>query len=281
MTNVVVLGQSGSYHEEAARAFFDEDIHIVSASSFEQICETLDNNDAISFGLMAIENSIAGTILQNYRILRERGMIVVGEKYLPIRHALISIRGSKLGDIKHVISHPMALQQCQSFLKEIGSPVTHTANDTIDAVTTVAAKQSAEWAAIGSKLAAERYDMSILAQNIESDALNYTRFFVVTNKAQAHYDEKADKASIYLRTDHQKGSLLKVLDRIVDCDINISKLQSYPVPGAFNKYFFHLDLEFADMDQLNRLLPLIGEVTQKLEVLGVYKRDKDQNSLLV
>ena len=281
MKRIVILGKAGSFHEEAARLYFEEDIEVVSSSNFDHLSELLLSDDQIDFGVMAIENSIAGTILQNYRILRESNLKIHGEKYLRIRHNLIGLPQANIDDITKVYSHPMALHQCKPLLIDLGIDQREATADTVKAIVGIKEMSNKHMAAIGSQLAADLYGLKVLKANIESERINYTRFLIIS-KSKSHPDEAdVNKASVYLRTDHQKGSLLRVLEPILENDINLSKLQSYPVPGVFNRYFFHLDLEFERIVQFQNLIPELEKRTQQLKVLGIYKRDKDQNSLVV
>ena len=273
MTKIVILGKKGSFHQEAALAYFGKDIDIISAHSFIELADKLENDQNVQYGVLAIENSIAGTILQNYRILRERQFNIVGEKYLSIHHNLIGIKGTELSNITQVISHPMAIYQCRDFFKPYPSIEFIETSDTVNAVEKVAQSNDKNIVAIGSGLASEIYNLEIIENNIASQNINFTRFFIIEKKKDKTHTIGANKASMYLRTTHQKGSLLNVLLPIKNQDINLSKLQSYPVPGQINKYYFHLDLEFDSIQQFRTVVEELSRITQELNVLGIYKRD--------
>jgi len=273
MDKVVILGKEGSFHQEASIGFFQKPIKTISTHSFVELAEKLKTRDDIKYGVMAIENSIAGTILQNYRILREHQFKIIGEKYLSIRHNLIGIAGTNISDIKEVISHPMAIYQCRDFFKPYPNIKFSETTDTVSAVVKVSKLKNKSIAAIGSALASKIYNLKIIENEIASHNINFTRFLLITKKANQTVIEDSNKASLYLRTTHQKGSLLKVLEPIKQNDINLSKLQSYPVPGEISKYYFHLDLEFDNITQYELTIKQLEKVTQELNVLGVYKRE--------
>jgi prephenate dehydratase len=273
MDRVVILGKKGSFHQEAAINYFKEHIITVSAHSFIELADYLEKNNDIKYGVLAIENSIAGTILQNYRILRERQFRIVGEKYLPIHHNLIGVKGTKMKDIKEVISHPMAIYQCRNFFNTLANIKFTETTDTASAVEKVALINNKSTVAIGSHLASKIYDLELINNNIAAQNINITRFFIIAKNRKETAVKGADKASLFLRTTHQKGSLLKVLLPIKNLDLNLSKLQSYPVPGEINKYYFHLDLEFDSIKQFWTVVDELSKVTQELKVLGIYKRD--------
>ena len=269
--NIVIQGIPGSFHYEAAQWIFpDEEVIIFSEQSFLQLGESLQNNLAIDYGVMAIENSTAGSIIQNYRIIRENRFRIVAEIYLPIIHNLISLPGQSIEDITEVRSHPMALNQCLGFLLQYPHLTQIATRDTASSVREIAENQTKGIAAIGSHSAAALYNLEIMHSAIQSSSINYTRFFLLQRDDRDVTVDSYNKASIYLRTTHQKGSLLKVLEKIYASDINISKLQSFPIEGNLNKYYFHLDLEFDNIENYKRVIPMIENVTQQLDVLGVY-----------
>lgn len=273
MDKVVILGKKGSFHQEAAQEYFDNNVDIVSALSFLELADLLEKDLSIGYGVLAIENTIAGTILQNYRILRERQFNIIGEKYLPIHHNLIGIFGAKFHDIKKIISHPMAIYQCRNYFNSIEKIEFIETSDTVSAVEEVVKLNDKSVAAIGSKLASNIYNLKVIKNDIASENTNITRFLIITKRQDKVEVKNANKASIFLRTVHQKGSLLNVLMPIKNQDINLSKLQSYPVPGEVNKYYFHLDLEFESVQQFSTVVDELSRITQELKVLGIYKRD--------
>ncbi|MEL6123041.1 MAG: prephenate dehydratase [Bacteroidota bacterium] len=272
-TRIVIQGYPGSYHHEAAREYFGaRHIECIPARSFEILGQTLREDQGCNYAVMAIENSIAGSILQNYRILRENEFWISGEVYLRVSHQLLGLPGQTIQDIRTVESHPMAIYQCYDFLnqhKHIG--VVESA-DTALSAQRVAEQGLSAVAAIASRLAAKEYGLEILASDIETSKANYTRFFIISREAQYASLGNANKASIYLRVPHQHGSLLKVLQVISDDNINLSKLQSFPVTGELNNYYFHLDLEFEHISQYENCIDQLKSLTTGLEELGVYTK---------
>jgi len=266
---IAIQGYPGSFHEEAAHAFWrKEQIDVLPADTFDQLAQMLSSGTA-DMAVMAIENSIAGTILQNYRILREYGFSVTGEIYLRIRHQLLGVPGTTLSGVKQVNSHPMALNQCLQFLS--GFPDWQRI-ETID--TALSAKHLSESGnnqvvCIASAAAARHYNLHILAENIETHTQNYTRFFILSRTKQP-YPDGADKASVFIRIPDKKGQLLKVLQWIQEADVNMSQLQSFPVLGAWREYYFHLDVEFDTLDQYALLKDTLLAQDVGFQETGVY-----------
>lgn len=218
---------------------------------------------------MAIENSIAGSILPNYNLLQRSKLTIAGEVYLHIRQHLLVNPGVRLEDIREVHSHPMALQQCLEFLDRFNWKLVET-EDTALSAKSVHQHKSKHIAAIASRLAAELFQLEILAPNIHTLKKNFTRFLILAPEIPEIPD--VNKASVSFHTDHSRGSLARVLTRIADLDVNLSKLQSYPIPDSDWKYAFHADMEFETRDQFERVLDAIRPVTEALRVYGVYKK---------
>ena len=270
---IIVQGFPGCFHEEAAIKYFAQsDLDFVNALTFESLAKTLQENGQDHLAIIAIENSIAGTILQNYRILRENKFRVIGEVYLRIVHNLLALPNQRLSDITTVSSHPMAINQCLEYFRKLPSIVL---NESVD--TALSAKQIREGllsgvGAIASKQAATLYNLEIMEAGIETSKSNYTRFFIVQHADRDLPTKIFNKASIYIRTSHVKGALLKVLECIYAHNINLSKLQSFPILGELNKYYFHLDLEFDDIKNYEDAIYDLSQVTQMIEILGVYTK---------
>jgi prephenate dehydratase len=220
---------------------------------------------------MAIENSIAGSILPNYNLLQKSGLRIIGEVYLQIRQNLLVNPGVKLEQIREVHSHPMAILQCLDFLEKYNWKLIET-EDTALSAKHVHQHHSKHVAAIASKLAAELFDLDLIAPNIHTMKNNYTRFLVLKREQEVRTEPDANKASINFHTDHSRGSLARVLGTIADAGINLSKLQSFPIPGSDFKYSFHADMEFDDRGQFDRVVDAIDPLTAGMQVLGVYKR---------
>ncbi len=220
---------------------------------------------------MAIENSIAGSILPNYNLLQKSNLKIIGEIYLQIRQNLLVNPGVKLEDIKEVHSHTMALQQCYGFLDKYKWKLVET-DDTALSAKHIHQHKSKHVAAIASRLAAELYDLNIIAPNIHTLKNNYTRFLFLQREGETINIENANKASVNFHTDHSRGSLAKVLTKIAEGNINLSKLQSFPIPGSDFKYSFHADMEFDSAAQFNKVIEVIRPMTAAIKIYGVYKR---------
>lgn len=270
---IAIQGFPGCFHEEAAAKYFTgRDVSSFSCLTFDALANEVSQNKSLDYGIIAIENSIAGSLLQNYRILREHHFLIVGEVYLRIRHNLMALPGQNIDDIKEVSSHPMALNQCLDFLHKYPSMRLVESNDTALSAKIIRDELNQGHAAIGSAIAAEIYNLEILAAEIETSKVNYTRFFIIKNRSQNINIGDVDKASIYCLVDDTSGSLLKVMQIIANYGINISKLQSYPVLGKMNQYFFYIDLEIENHNQFKSLYEEIEKVTLQVEVLGLYQK---------
>ena len=213
---------------------------------------------------MAIENSIAGSILPNYNLLQKSNLRVIGEIYLQIRQNLMVNPGVTLKDIREVHSHPMALQQCLEYLDKYDWKLVET-EDTALSAKHVHQHRSKHIAAIASKLAADLFGLHMIAPNIQTMKNNYTRFLIIQREEEAKKIAGADKASVNFHTDHSRGSLAKVLTKIAEGGINLSKLQSFPIPGSDWQYSFHADMEFETMEQFNEVIASIKPITAALK----------------
>ena len=270
---ISIQGFEGSFHQVAARQFFGDDVEIICCSTFREVVKIAGDKSISDGGIMAIENSLAGSILPNYNLLQKSHLKIVGEIYLRINQNLLTNPGVNLEDIREVHSHPMALLQCIEYLEKYNWKLIET-EDTALSAKHIHQHRSKHIAAIASKLAADLYQLNIIAPNIHTLKNNYTRFLVLEIPELAKDIDDADKASINFQTDHSKGSLAKVLTKIAESDINLSKLQSFPIPGSDWKYSFHADLEFTSLEQFNTVIKNIKPLTEALRVYGIYKKGK-------
>lgn len=268
---IAIQGYEGSFHQVAARIFFGKDVAILPCASFVDLIREASNKKKTGGGVMAIENSIAGSIMPNYNLIQKSKLFVAGEVYLQINQNLLVNPGVQLGDIKEVHSHPMALQQCLGYLTKFQWKLIET-DDTALSARHIHQRKSKHIAAIASDLAAELFDLHMIAPKIHDVKDNYTRFLILQQHEEVVAD--ANKASINFHTDHAQGSLAKVLTVIAKEGINLSKLQSFPIAGSRFNYGFHADLEFDHADQFNHVMEKINHVTKYLKVLGVYKKGK-------
>jgi prephenate dehydratase len=222
---------------------------------------------------MAIENSIAGSILPNYNLLQKSDLKVIGEVYLSISQNLMVNKGVKLSDIKEVHSHPMAILQCLDYLEKNEWKLVET-EDTALSAKHIHQHHNKHAAAIASKLAAELYDMDVIAPDIQTMKNNITRFLVLQREKETEEIVNADKASLYFQTNHSRGILAKVLTNIAAGGINLSKLQSMPIPGSTFKYGFYADMEFDSRKQLDDVMGSLASLTNNVKMFGIYKKGK-------
>lgn len=268
---VSIQGYEGSFHQVAAQLFYGKETTVIPCDTFREVVKIAANKKESDGGVMAIENSIAGSILANYNLLQKSNLRIVGELYLQIRQNLLVNPGVKLEDIREVHSHTMALQQCYDFLDKYKWKLVET-DDTALSAKHIHQHKSKHVAAIASKLAAELYDLHVIAPNIHTLKNNYTRFLMLQREDMAPAIAAADKASVTFHTDHSRGSLAKVLTKISEGGINLSKLQSFPIPGSDFKYAFHADMEFDSTEQFNTVIEAISPLTEAIKIYGVYKR---------
>jgi prephenate dehydratase len=271
---VSIQGYEGSFHQVAARQFFGKNVEVIPCATFREVIKIATNKKESNGGVMAIENSIAGSILPNYNLLQKSTLRIIGEIYLPIKQQLLVNPGVQLEDIREVHSHHMAIQQCLEYLDKYNWKLVET-EDTALSAKHVHQHRSKHIAAIASKLAADLFSLEVIAPNIHTMKSNYTRFLVLQPEEVAQPVADADKASVSFITDHSRGSLARVLTRIADGGINLSKLQSFPIPGSDWKYSFHADMEFETIDQFNDVIKHMKPITEEVKVYGVYKKGKN------
>lgn len=270
---VTIQGYEGSFHQVAARQFFGKDVDVIPCATFREVVRIGEDAKASDGAVMAMENSIAGSILPNYNLLQKSKLQVIGEVYLSISQNLLVYPGVKLEDIKEVHSHPMAILQCLDYLENQQWKLVES-EDTALSAKQVHQNKSKHVAAIASKLAAQLYDLDVITPDIHTLKNNITRFLIMVPVKQKIEIADADKASIYFQTDHSKGILSKVLAKIAQGGANLSKLQSMPIPGSTFKYGFYADIEFDHKKQLDKLLVELKSMTNSFKVFGVYKKGK-------
>ncbi len=272
-----IQGFEGSFHQVAARQYFGKDVAVITCATFKEVIRIASSKKESDGGLMAIENSIAGSILPNYNLLQRSALKITGEVYLQIKQNLLVNPGVKLEDIREVHSHPMAIQQCLEYLDQYHWKMVET-EDTALSAKMVHQKKAKHVAAIASKLAADMFDLNVIAPNIHTMKNNYTRFLVLQREEQVKLQADANKASVNFHTDHSRGSLARVLGKIADGGINLSKLQSFPIPGSDFKYSFHADMEFSGIEQFNKVVEIIKPLTASLKIYGIYRNGMDKKN---
>jgi len=273
-TKVSIQGYEGSFHQMAARQYFGKDVEVIPCATFREVIKIASSKKESYGGVMAIENSIAGSILPNYTLLQKSSLSIVGEVYLPIKQHLLVNPGVKLEDIKEVHSHHMAIQQCMEYLDKFEWKLVET-EDTALSAKHIQQHKSKHIAGIAGKLASELFQLHILSPNIHTQKNNYTRFLILQRNEESKVITGANKASVNFETDHSRGSLAKVLTKIAEGGINLSKLQSFPIAGTNFKYSFHADMEFESVSQFTTVLDIIKSITEHVKVYGVYKNGKE------
>jgi prephenate dehydratase len=270
---VTIQGYEGSFHQVAARQFFGKDVDVIPCATFREVVRIGEDAKASDGAVMAMENSIAGSILPNYNLLQKSKLQVIGEVYLSVSQNLLVYPGVKLQDIKEVHSHPMAILQCLDYLENHQWKLVET-EDTALSAKQLRQHKSKHIAAIASKLAAQLFDLDVMTPDIHTLKNNITRFLIMVPVKQKVEIADADKASIYFQTDHSKGILSKVLAKIAQGGANLSKLQSMPIPGSTFKYGFYADIEFEQKKQLDKLLVELNTMTNHFKLFGLYKKGK-------
>lgn len=272
---ISIQGYEGSFHQLAARSFFGEDVQIIPCASFGEVVKIASDESLSEGGIMAIENSIAGSILANYALLQKNSLRIRGEVYLQIDQNLLANPGITLEDIREVHSHHMALQQCLPFLDRYKWKLVET-EDTALSAKYIHQHKTKHIAAIAGKLAADLFDLNILAPKIQSEKDNYTRFLVLgrAEKNDGELEDGVNKASVHFQTDHSTGSLATVLAKIAAGGVNLSKLQSVPIPARTWKYSFHADMEFETPNQFFEVMESIAPFTEQVRIFGIYKKGK-------
>jgi len=275
-TRVAIQGIRASFHEEAAFMHFGEDIQTIECNSFKQTFEALQNNDA-DYVVMAIENSIAGSILPNYSLMMSYNFPVVGEVYLPIQLHLLALPGVKFEDVKYVTSHPIAIRQCIDFFDEYPHLKVVESSDTAACAKRIREENLTDTVAIANTLAAKLYGLDIMERRIESNKKNFTRFLILTHHANVEKRE-TNKASLCFQVSNQVGALAKVLQIFAEQDINMSKIQSMPVLGKRNEYNFYVDVEWDNTKQYDTAIRQVLKYTHNFNILGEYQRHEDENT---
>ncbi|HIA35703.1 MAG TPA: hypothetical protein EYN89_02945 [Flavobacteriales bacterium] len=266
---IAIQGFAGSFHELATRNYFlDEDIELLYCDSFEEIFELIFKEKGC-LGVIAIENTVAGSIMPNYKMLQEYNCKIIGETYLHIVQHLMAFPGQQLSDIREIWSHPMALRQCNNFLKKHPHIRSVETEDTAKSAEIINARKLIGVAAIAGEMAASINGLDIIKEGIETNKKNFTRFLVISPELNGDV-KNSNKASICFTLDHETGSLAKVLVLLSENDLNLTKIQSNPIVGQEWEYFFYVDLLFENHDEFERTMTILKDVAKQLVVLGVY-----------
>lgn len=267
---IAIQGIKGSNHHQVVRDYFSDEVNLVECMSFHGLVDCLLDGTADK-GVMAIENSIAGSIIPNYALIYDNDLHIIGEHYLNIHHNLMALKGQTIDDISEVRSHPMALLQCREYLKTKPNIKMVEDVDTAETAKQIHDKQLKGIAAIAPKVAADLYDLDIIVPDIQTINNNATRFIIIKTKNKELPKEEINKASVRFVTDHKRGSLATVLNVMSDCNLNLTKIQSLPIIETPWKYAFFVDVTFDEYDNFVKAKSLLAIMSEDFRVLGEYK----------
>ena len=277
MRRIAIQGVRGSFHDIAAHQYFEgEQIQLICCQTFEQVFDNI-NKDPTVIGMTAIENTIAGSLLHNYELLRDSGTTVVGEHKLHISHCICCLPGDDWDTITEVHSHPVALMQCREFLSQHPGLKAVEAEDTAGSAMYIAENQCKGWAAICHADAARMYGLKVLENNIEDNKHNYTRFLVTCNPHKADFLRSisdTNKSSLVFSLPHEEGSLSMVLSILSFYKMSLTKIQSLPIIGHEWEYMFYVDVSYSDITRYRQSIDAITPLTKELKILGDYKDGK-------
>ena len=270
---IAIQGAEGSNHHKVARDFYGSNIELKECMSFDALVARLLEGSATD-GVMAIENTIAGSIIPNYALIDSNNLHIVGEEYLNIHHHLMALPGQTIKSIKEVWSHPMALLQCKEFFKKYPHIKLVEDVDTAEVAKRIAKKNIKGIAAIAPKIAAEIFGLQILEDDIQTIKDNSTRFVIVQTQLPTHSIEGINKASLKFELSHKRGSLAAVLNVLSDCKMNLTKIQSLPVIETPWKYSFFVDVTFDEYTDYQKLVKIIEIMAEDFKILGTYKNGR-------
>tara|TARA_B100001059_G_C17826243_1_gene581557 strand:+ start:1505 stop:2332 length:828 start_codon:yes stop_codon:yes gene_type:complete len=271
--SVAIQGIKGSFHHIVSQNYFQTNVSIVPFMSFDQTVESVLNKQTDA-AIMAIENSIAGSIIPNYALIDTNNLHVVGEYYLDIQHNLMALPNQKIEDITEVYSHPMALLQCKAFFKQYPHIKLIEDKDTAEVAERIHNKQLKNTGAIASTLAAQIFELDILAKSIQTIKHNETRFVIVKQDNSEIAEAEINKASIKFELDHKRGSLATILNVMSDCKLNLTKIQSLPIIETPWKYAFFVDVTFQDYQDFKKAKSIMDIMATHFKVIGQYKNAK-------
>ena len=268
---VAIQGIKGSFHHIVSQEYFNTNVEVIECLTFDEVVESLINkkSDAV---IMALENSIAGSIIPNYALINKYNLHVVGEHYLDIQHNLMVLPNQKIEDIKEVYSHPMALLQCVDFFKDYPHIKLVEDKDTAEVAERIHKKKLKHIGAIASEMAAAIFELDILAHSIQTIKHNETRFAIVKRENSEIPIAEINKASLKFESDHKRGSLATILNVLSDCKLNLTKIQSLPIIEKPWKYSFFVDVTFDAYEDFDKAKSILNIMSQGLKVLGEYKK---------
>lgn len=267
---VAIQGIAGSFHHQVAREYFGNEVEVEECMSFQAVIDSLLSGSSEK-AVMAIENSIAGSILPNYALIDENEISITGEHYIPIQMNLMAVQGQKIENIKKVYSHPMALLQCKEFFKDYPHIKLIEDADTASVAKRISENGKPGVAAVASSAAAELFELEIIEQNIHTVKSNTTRFLILSAKTEGPQMLAPDKASIKFVMESRHGSLVTALNILRDYELDMSKIQSVPVIEMPWKYAFFIDVVFSEPEKFRKAMSILEMMTEQLKVLGAYK----------
>ena len=272
-STIAIQGIKGSFHHQVVLNYFPLDIQLLECLTFDALATALISGEATQ-AVMALENSIAGSIIPNYALLDNHNLQIIGESYLSIEHNLMALDGQSIADLKEVHSHPMALLQCKAFFSKHPHIRLVEAEDTADIARLIKNENLHGIGAIASVKAAEFYDLKIYAESIQTIKNNVTRFVIIQAKGSLVDEKQISKAALKFVLDHQRGSLAAVLNVMSDCQLNLTKIQSLPVIETPGKYAFFVDVTFDSFKQYKKAKSIIEIMATEFKILGEYPNNR-------
>ena len=267
--NIGIQGIKGSYHHIASESYFNENFNLRECLTFDHLVNEIEKSE-IDMGVMAIENSIAGSIIPNYALIDQNNLLIVGEVYFNINHNLMALNGQNINQINEVFSHPMALLQCKSFFSEYSHIRLVESDDTAYEARRISKNNLKGVAAIASIEAAKYYNLNVLFKSIQTIKNNITRFVIIQKRTNQPIIDNINKASLKFILDDKRGSLAAVLNAMSDCKLNLTKIQSLPVIEKPGKYAFFVDLIFDDINNYLKAKKILSIMASHFKVLGEY-----------
>ena len=270
---IAIQGIQGSFHHQVALNYFPTDIQLLECLTFDALADALVSGKATQ-AVMAIENSIAGSIIPNYALLDRHNLQIIGESYLNIEHNLMGLKGQSIADLKEVHSHPMALLQCKAFFSDYPHIRLVEAEDTADIARKINKEQLQGIGAIASVKASDIFNLELYAASIQTIKNNVTRFVIIQAKGALVEEKQINKVALKFVLDHQRGSLAAILNVMSDCQLNLTKIQSLPVIETPGKYAFFVDVTFDAFDQYKKAQSIIEIMATEFKILGEYPNNK-------
>ncbi|MCG1036221.1 prephenate dehydratase [Polaribacter sargassicola] len=269
---IAIQGAEGSNHHKVARNFYGNSIQLKECMSFDELVDSLLNKSA-NLGVMALENTIAGSIIPNYALIDKYNLHITDEEYLNIHHHLMALKGQAIEDIKEVWSHPMALLQCKEFFKKHPHIKLVEDVDTAEVAKRISKENLQGIAAIAPKIAAEIFDLEVIEDELQTIKDNATRFVIIQTE-KPKINEEVNKASLKFQLDHKRGSLAAILNVLSDCKMNLTKIQSLPVIETPWKYSFFVDVTFEAYKDYEKVKAIMEIMAEEFKILGTYKNGR-------